>query len=367
MNWMGQMACCRNVDNFNRGTSLAQVCDLTKTGLVIQYNHRTDKLRANEGVKVSYHAIGVAYKILWCIPNYSAADADPSNVKNHYCFQLILSHTFEDEIAVRNPLQTWQNLGNNPGVMTRHYIQGYKHQVISLMIHYMEKNLWYSWREEHSWIEDLSEPDFKRAFDKMELYCDLLIFYGDSTSMRNFTWIRVEAGVKAHFIQFRFWFRAHNENKNKRSRQQRKSLNQFDVVKEPRKESHAAGGEQIRNGSDMWATIDEGKMLILKVSRADLTEHKDKRSDPKMSHSVQHKVIENSKRMDMPPMLKQVPTCSENGVPVLGDPTIHNYRQVFREGFAALLHHPPSDTDYWTEERVCLFRYVYAALRAQVI
>lgn len=63
--------------------------------------------------------------------------------------------------------------------MTRHYIQGYKHQVISLMIHYMEKNLWYSWREEHSWIEDLSEPDFKRAFDKMELYCDLLIFYGE--------------------------------------------------------------------------------------------------------------------------------------------------------------------------------------------
>lgn len=25
----------------------------------------------------------------------------------------------------------------------------------------------------------MSEPDFKRAFDKMELYCDLLIFYGE--------------------------------------------------------------------------------------------------------------------------------------------------------------------------------------------
>lgn len=57
------MSSNKNVDNFNRGTSLAQVCDLTKTGLVIQYNHRTDKLRANEGVKVSYHAIGVACEI----------------------------------------------------------------------------------------------------------------------------------------------------------------------------------------------------------------------------------------------------------------------------------------------------------------
>lgn len=55
-------------------------------------------------------ALNLPDKILWCIPNYSAADADPSNVKNHYCFQLLLSHTFEDETAVRNPLQTWQNV-----------------------------------------------------------------------------------------------------------------------------------------------------------------------------------------------------------------------------------------------------------------
>ncbi|KAH0373695.1 hypothetical protein KCU65_g304, partial [Aureobasidium melanogenum] len=65
----------------------------------------------------------------------------------------------------------------------------------------------------------------------------------------------------------------------------------------------------------------------------------------------------------MLPMVKQDPTGSENGVPVFADPTV----QVFREGFAALPHHPPSDTEYWTEERVRLFKYVCAALRAEVI
>lgn len=47
------------------------------------------------------------------------------------------------------------------------------------MTRHLEESPRYSWSKERSWIESLSEPDFKRAFDEMDVYCDLLIFYGE--------------------------------------------------------------------------------------------------------------------------------------------------------------------------------------------
>ncbi|KAH0373673.1 hypothetical protein KCU65_g300, partial [Aureobasidium melanogenum] len=52
-----------NIDSFRHGKSLAQICALTKTGPGSAYNHCTDKLRANEGIKISHHAIGVACEL----------------------------------------------------------------------------------------------------------------------------------------------------------------------------------------------------------------------------------------------------------------------------------------------------------------
>lgn len=81
------------------------------------------------------------------------------------------------------------------------------------------------------------------------------------------------------------------------------SPTQFDVVKN----SHAASGEHVCNGSDTWVTTSEGEMLILEMARADLTENKDKRSHLKTTQSIQHKVIQNSMKTDMSSMLKQIP------------------------------------------------------------
>lgn len=53
--------CHRNIDNFNRGTSLTQICDLTRNGLVIQYNqYTTDQPTPDMGVEVQYDNAGTA-------------------------------------------------------------------------------------------------------------------------------------------------------------------------------------------------------------------------------------------------------------------------------------------------------------------
>ncbi|KAG9756559.1 hypothetical protein KCU73_g4857, partial [Aureobasidium melanogenum] len=49
-----------NIDNFCRGNSLAQICELTKTGLVIQYNQYTHVVTPDIGVQVAYDNTGVA-------------------------------------------------------------------------------------------------------------------------------------------------------------------------------------------------------------------------------------------------------------------------------------------------------------------
>lgn len=48
------------------------------------------------------------------------------------------------------------------------------------MTRHLEEGLRYSWSKERFWVESLSEPHFKRAFDEMDVYCDLLIFYEES-------------------------------------------------------------------------------------------------------------------------------------------------------------------------------------------
>lgn len=83
------------------------------------------------------------------------------------------------QFLVAKPAPLADMFCSNPGVMTRHYFQGYKHQVISLMVHYVEKGPGYTWHEERSWLGRLSEPEFKHAFDKMEVCCELLVFYGE--------------------------------------------------------------------------------------------------------------------------------------------------------------------------------------------
>ncbi|KAH0160922.1 hypothetical protein KCU67_g6540, partial [Aureobasidium melanogenum] len=49
-----------NIDSFCRGTSLAQICELTRTGLVIQYNQYTHVVTPEAGVQVTYDNAGVA-------------------------------------------------------------------------------------------------------------------------------------------------------------------------------------------------------------------------------------------------------------------------------------------------------------------
>jgi hypothetical protein len=50
----------RNIDSFCRGNSLAQICELTRTGLVIQYNQYTHVVTPEAGVQVTYDSSGVA-------------------------------------------------------------------------------------------------------------------------------------------------------------------------------------------------------------------------------------------------------------------------------------------------------------------
>lgn len=112
---------------------------------------------------------------------------------------------------------------------------------------------------------------------------------------------------------------------------------------------------------------DESELLILEMVAAEVREHKDKRSPLKMSHSIQHRVLEYSKRIDMPKMIRKIPTSSVNGVAVYDDETEYDYRELFHISLTALPEHPLSDKEFWTDERLGKFKYVYAALRAEVI
>ncbi|CAD0098397.1 unnamed protein product [Aureobasidium mustum] len=136
---------------------------------------------------------------------------------------------------------------------------------------------------------------------------------------------------------------------------------------EPPLRAYTPSSEDLMDEKTTWVTTDDREMLILEMARTDLNENKDRRSHLKMTYSIQHKVIQNSTRTDMPPMVKQIPSGLENGVSVFNDPTQYDYRQIFREGFAALPEHSPSDSEYWTEDRARLFKYVYAVLRAEAI
>jgi hypothetical protein len=115
------------------------------------------------------------------------------------------------------------------------------------------------------------------------------------------------------------------------------------------------------------SATDETELLALDMVVAEIQELKNKRSRLQSRNSIQHRVIENTKRTDMPDMKLMIPTGSDHGAPVYADDTEYDYRRLFREGLAAREEHPFSDKEYWNEDHLRQFKYVYAALRAEVI
>ncbi|THW93081.1 hypothetical protein D6D17_08362 [Aureobasidium pullulans] len=79
--------------------------------------------------------------------------------------------------------------------------------------------------------------------------------------------------------------------------------------------------------------------------------------------SIRHRVIENSKRSDLPSLKRRFPSGSENGYPVYDDKTLFDFRQIFRDG----LVHSSSEKEYWTDKHLKQFKYTYTVLRAEVI
>ncbi|THW83990.1 hypothetical protein D6D18_07949 [Aureobasidium pullulans] len=125
--------------------------------------------------------------------------------------------------------------------------------------------------------------------------------------------------------------------------------------------------EDLTSMTTEWDAGEESELLVLEIARAELVENKNKRSRLIMTNSIQYKVIENSKKTDMPGMMRKFPSGSQNGEPVYTDESLYDFRQVFRDGLAAREKHPFSDKIYWTDQRSKRFKYAYAALRAEVI
>jgi hypothetical protein len=130
--------------------------------------------------------------------------------------------------------------------------------------------------------------------------------------------------------------------------------------------AYTASIESFTTSTTEWKA-DENEVLFLDLARAELAESQNKRSRMLLTNSIQHRVIENSNRSDMPAMKRKFPSGSENGEPVYTDTTLYDFRQIFRDGLAARNDHPFSDEEFWTTERFSRFKYAYAQLRAEVI
>ncbi|THY59579.1 hypothetical protein D6C99_01868 [Aureobasidium pullulans] len=81
------------------------------------------------------------------------------------------------------------------------------------------------------------------------------------------------------------------------------------------------------------------------------------------TNSIRQRVIENSKRSDLPSLKRRFPSGSENGYPVYDEETLFDFRQIFRDG----LVHSSSGKEYWTDKHLKQFKYTYTVLRAEVI
>ncbi|KAH0373696.1 hypothetical protein KCU65_g301, partial [Aureobasidium melanogenum] len=154
------------------------------------------------------------------------------NFEKHNRFQLMLNHAFEDETAVRSLLQAWQNTRDlyvsSVGCAPDLHLDDTRSVIVPQHEERLARLEWdgvarlldpagaslgarrldrcgLGWTSEMTLFlrPQAPEPDFRRAFDEMEHYCDMLFFYGEYDTfhkdVRNFTWIRVEAGVKAWF------------------------------------------------------------------------------------------------------------------------------------------------------------------------
>ncbi|KAI4852250.1 hypothetical protein E4T44_01608 [Aureobasidium sp. EXF-8845] len=130
--------------------------------------------------------------------------------------------------------------------------------------------------------------------------------------------------------------------------------------------AYTASIESFTTSTTEWKA-DENEVLFLDLARAELAESQNKRSRMLLTNSIQHRVIENSNKSDMPAMKRKFPSGSEKGEPVYTDTTLYDFRQIFRDGLAARNDHPFSDEEFWTTERFSRFKYAYAQLRAEVI
>lgn len=132
--------------------------------------------------------------------------------------------------------------------------------------------------------------------------------------------------------------------------------------------AYTASIESLTTETTEWQSY-ENELFALDLACAELAENNNKRSRLLLTNSIQHRVIENTTRTDMPEMKRRIPSGSENGEPIYSDQTLYDFRQIFREGLAAREEHLFSDEEYWKDEkdRFRSFKYAYAALRVEVI
>ncbi|KAI5269545.1 hypothetical protein E4T47_06990 [Aureobasidium subglaciale] len=146
----------------------------------------------------------------------------------------------------------------------------------------------------------------------------------------------------------------------------KKFENKFPQLETPLR-AYNPTSESLSIQEPVFAASDESDLLALDMIRAELAEHKKKRTRLQSGNSIQHRVLQNMKRTDMPEMIVMIPSGSECGIPVYADKTLHNFRQIFKDGLEAREEHPFSDKEFWTDERMKLFKSAYEALRAEVI
>ncbi|KAI5201536.1 hypothetical protein AUEXF2481DRAFT_92785 [Aureobasidium subglaciale EXF-2481] len=146
----------------------------------------------------------------------------------------------------------------------------------------------------------------------------------------------------------------------------KKFENKFPQLEAPLR-AYNPTSESLSIEEPVFTASDESDLLALDMIRAELAEHKKKRTRLQSENSIQHRVLQNMDRTDMPEMIRMIASGSECGIPVYADKTLHNFRQIFKDGLAAREEHPFSDKEFWTDERMNLFKHAYEALRAEVI
>ncbi|KAI5202072.1 hypothetical protein E4T39_04879 [Aureobasidium subglaciale] len=131
--------------------------------------------------------------------------------------------------------------------------------------------------------------------------------------------------------------------------------------------AYSQSSESLTTEQTTFEATEKEELILLDIVRAELAGLEQTRAPLLLKNSIQHRVLENSKRKDMPAMVAKIPTGSASGEPQYADDTEYDYRQVFKDGLAARDEHPLTDNVFWNKRELKKFKYVYAALRAEVI